>query len=63
MRTQVAGAAEDQSAVAKEISGGIVMINDMTERTAARTKHAPEASTDLARLVSELRGLVVQFKV
>ncbi len=63
MSTQIASAAEEQSAVTEEINRNIVQINDMTEQTATGAKQTSAAGDDLNRLASDLQGLVLQFKV
>ena len=63
MNTQIASAAEEQSAVAEEINRNITTINAMTSETASEAKHTAAASQELARLAIQLEGLVRQFKI
>jgi methyl-accepting chemotaxis protein len=63
MNTQIASAAEEQSAVTEEINRNIVNINEVAEQTSEGAKQAALASDDLARLAEQLKKLVAQFKV
>jgi len=63
MSTQIASAAEEQSAVAEEINRNIVSISDMAEQTAAGTENTAAASDELAQLATQLQNLVGQFRV
>jgi methyl-accepting chemotaxis protein len=63
MNTQIASAAEEQSAVAEEINRSIVSINEVAEQSAAGAQQTAQASNDLARLAEQLKGLVARFKV
>lgn len=63
MSTQIASAAEEQSAVTEEINRNIVQINEMTEQTAVGAKQTSAANSDQTRLAAELQGLVGRFKV
>ncbi len=63
MSTQIASAAEEQSAVSEEINRNIVKINDMANDTANGAEQTSEASQDLARMATELQGIVSQFNV
>ncbi len=63
MTTQIASAAEEQAAVAEEVNRNITSISNMAEETSAGTLSTKEASEDLARLVTELQGLVAEFKI
>ncbi|MCO6412675.1 MAG: methyl-accepting chemotaxis protein [Thiogranum sp.] len=63
MSTQIASAAEEQSAVSEEINRNIVRINDMTEESAEAAAQTAKASEDLARIAAELGNLVGQFRV
>ncbi|VAX14184.1 Methyl-accepting chemotaxis sensor/transducer protein [hydrothermal vent metagenome] len=61
MSTQIASAAEEQGAVSEEINHNIVQINNMANQTASGAEETSVASKDLARMASELQGLVAQF--
>lgn len=63
MSTQIASAAEEQSAVSEEINRNIVRINDMTEESAEAAGQTASASQDLARIAVELGNVVRQFTV
>jgi methyl-accepting chemotaxis protein len=63
MSTQIASASEEQGAVANEINLNVHRINEMTEQAAVGAQKTTVASGELARLASELRSLVSQFKV
>ncbi|HFD81122.1 MAG TPA: methyl-accepting chemotaxis protein [Gammaproteobacteria bacterium] len=63
MSTQIASAAEEQTAVAEEINRNIVAISDMAEQTATGASQTAASGEDLARLASELQQVVAHFKV
>ena len=63
MSTQIASAAEEQGAVSEEINRNIVRINEMSNETASGAEETATASRDLARMASELQGLVSQFAI
>jgi len=63
MNTQIASAAEEQSAVTEEINRSIVSINSVAEQSAAGAQQTAQASDDLAKLAEQLKGLVERFKV
>jgi methyl-accepting chemotaxis protein len=63
MSTQIASAAEEQSAVTEEINRNITQINEMTEQTAVGAKQNSTANMDQTRLAAELESLVGRFKV
>ncbi len=63
MSTQIASAAEEQSAVSEEINRNIVKINDVANDTANGAEQTSEASQDLACMATELQGVVSQFNV
>ncbi len=63
LNTQIASAAEEQTAVSEEISRNVVQINEMAEHTADGANQTATASEQLANLASELQDLVKQFKV
>lgn len=62
MNTQVASAAEEQSAVAEEIGQNVVNISDVTDQTAMSMHQIAEASAEMTKLASELQDLVRQFR-
>ncbi len=63
MNVQISSAAEQQGAVSEEINKNIVRISDMASQTASGAEQTSTASNDLARMATELRGLVEQFSV
>lgn len=63
MNTQIAGAAEEQSAVAQELDRGIVQISRLAEQSAEDSASSHCASGELRELGKELHGLIGQFKV
>lgn len=63
MSTQIASAAEEQSATSEEISRNIANINQMANETSTGAQQTAAASDDLARLAVDLQGMVAQFKV
>ncbi|GAB6043000.1 methyl-accepting chemotaxis protein [Endothiovibrio diazotrophicus] len=63
MNTQIAGAAEEQSATSEEINRNVNNIQAIAERTAAGAGQTAAASQELSRLGEQLRTLVDQFKV
>lgn len=63
MNTQIASAAEEQSAVAQEIDKNIVQISSLAEHGAAQTTHVSDASDTLSKLSNSMAQLVQRFKV
>ncbi|MDI9779517.1 methyl-accepting chemotaxis protein [Pseudomonas putida] len=63
MNQQIAAAAEQQSAVAEEISRSILNVRDVSEQTAAASDETAASSVELARLGGHLQMLVSQFRV
>lgn len=63
MNTQIASAAEEQSAVAKEIDCSIVQISQLAEQATGSTDQVVNSSQELARLSEDLRAQVSQFKI
>jgi methyl-accepting chemotaxis protein len=59
----IAGAAEEQSKVAREIDRNIVTISDLAAQTAAGSNQTTASATELSRLAIELNELVGKFKV
>lgn len=62
MNTQVASAAEEQSAVAEEINRNVVTIRDLAEQAGEGSEHLITASEELCRHVGELQTLVRSFR-
>ncbi|MDH5444557.1 MAG: methyl-accepting chemotaxis protein [Gammaproteobacteria bacterium] len=63
MNTQIASAAEEQSAVAEEINRNVVNINTMAEDVTHGAEQTATSSQALAELALQLQGLVRQFKI
>ncbi len=63
MNTQIAAAAEEQSAVSEEINRNVVNISQLSEQAHQGAQNTAESSKDLERLSSQLQSLVAQFKV
>lgn len=63
MNTQVATAAEEQSAVAEEINRNITTISDIADNTSSGATQTAQSSEELVRLAVELQRLVSQFKL
>lgn len=59
----IAGAAEEQSKVAREIDRNIVTISDLAAQTAAGSNQTTASASELSRLAIELNTLVSKFKV
>ena len=63
MNTQIASAAEEQSAVAEEVDRNITNIAQSVEETSHASNLIASSSEGLARLAAELQERVGQFKV
>ncbi len=63
MNTQIASAAEEQSAVTEEINRNVASITDVSVQTSAGAEQTTDSANELARLAAELQDLVGQFKV
>lgn len=64
MNQQIAAAAEQQSAVAEEISRrSIINVRDVSEQTAAASDETAASSVELARLGGQLQQMVSHFRV
>jgi methyl-accepting chemotaxis protein len=63
VNTQIAAAAEEQSAVAGEISRNVTNISTAAELNAGGAKDTTAAGEELARLAKDLEGMVARFKV
>jgi methyl-accepting chemotaxis protein len=63
MNTQIATAAEQQSAVAEEINRNISTISRIADTTSTDATQTSEISDELVRLATELNRLVGQFKL
>lgn len=63
MNTQIATAAEEQSAVAEEINRNITNIHDTANQSATASHQTAIASQELASLAENLRGIVLRFRL
>ena len=63
LNTQIASAAEEQSATTEEINRNITNIRDMSEQTESGARQAASVSEELARLATNLQQVVGRFKV
>ena len=62
MNTQIASAAEEQSAVSDEINKNVANINQVADSVTESAGQTAQASSQLARLAADLQTLVGQFK-
>lgn len=63
MNTQIASAAEEQSAVAEEINRNIVNINDMAGMISDGSQQTSEAGNELEVQASKLQAIVSRFRI
>ena len=63
MNTQIATAAEEQSAVAEEINRNITTISMIADTTSTDAQQTAQISDELVQLAAELNRLVSQFKL
>lgn len=63
MNTQIASAAEEQSAVAEEINRNIVNINDMAVMISDGSQQTSEAGNELETQASKLQAIVSRFRI
>lgn len=63
MNTQIAGAAEQQGAVAEEINKNVEAINGISERAVSGAEEMSSSSDRLSELALRLQGLVGQFRI
>ena len=62
MNTQIATAAEEQSAVGEEMNRNVFSIRDLSENTLASTDRVVHACANLDQLAKRLDGLVNQYR-
>lgn len=62
MNTQIASAAEEQTAVAEEINQNILSVNTISQQNSQGAQQTENSSRELARLAVELQSLVQTFK-
>ncbi|GAB6040500.1 methyl-accepting chemotaxis protein [Endothiovibrio diazotrophicus] len=63
MNTQIASAAEEQSAVAEEVNRSVVSISQVADQTAAGAQQTSASSTELGRLAGTLHEMVERYKI
>jgi len=63
MNTQIATAAEQQSAVAEEMNRNVVTIRDLAGTTTAQAEEISSAGARLAQLSAQLHAMMRQFKL
>ena len=63
MNSQIATAAEQQSAVAEEINRSVLNVRDISEQTSSASEETASSSAELARLGIYLQTLVGRFRV
>ncbi|KAF1057025.1 MAG: Methyl-accepting chemotaxis protein McpU [Delftia tsuruhatensis] len=63
MNTQIASAAEEQSAVAEDINRNVANIGQVANQVASGADEASQASAELTQLAEQQRRLVNQFRV
>ena len=63
MNTQIASAAEEQSAVAEDINRNVINIGQVASEVAGGADEASQASAELTKLAEQQRRLINQFKV
>ncbi|BAN50530.1 methyl-accepting chemotaxis protein [Metapseudomonas resinovorans] len=63
MNTQIASAAEEQSAVAEDINRNVTNIGQVANEVAGGADEASQASAELTKLAEQQRRLINQFKV
>ena len=62
MNTQIASAAEEQSAVAEEINRNVIAIRDVARETLAGASEAANAGRNLSELTERLQAIVSTFR-
>ncbi len=62
MNLQIASAAEEQSAVAEDITANVAAIRDVSESLSEQARESAEVSQSLNRLANQQQGLMDQFR-
>ena len=60
--TQIAGASEEQSAIAREIDRSIVQISQLAEHSAIASQQITDATMELSSLGEDLQEMILHFK-
>ncbi|MCK9800579.1 methyl-accepting chemotaxis protein, partial [Pseudomonas sp. MAFF 302030] len=63
MNTQIASAAEEQSAVAEDINRNVINIGQVANEMAGGADESSAASAGLTKLAEQQRRLINQFRV
>ena len=63
MSTQIASAAEEQSAVSEEINQNLIKISMMAAENGNGAQESATAGHNLAEIATHLQGLIGQFRV
>jgi len=63
MNTQIATAAEQQSAVSEEINQSVIRVRDYSEQSAGSVAQTSNSAGDMNQLAAELQQLVTRFKL
>lgn len=63
MNTQIASAAEEQSAVAEDINRNVINIGQVAGEVAGGADESSQASAELTKLAEQQRRLINQFRV
>ncbi len=63
MNTQIAGAAEEQSAVSEDINQSIIKVRDYSEQNAGTIAQTSESAGDMDKLALQLQEMVSRFKL
>jgi len=63
MVQQIAAATEEMSTASEQIGGAIEAIATVSKETSSSSGQIAQSSSDLARLATNLKGVVQQFKV
>lgn len=61
--SQIATAAEQQTATTSEISNNMMQITDVVQDTARGAENTSEAARSMSAMAEELKGMVSQFKI
>ncbi len=63
MNTQIATAAEEQSAVAEEINRSVISVRDIADQSASASEETAASTVELARLGTALQQQIARFRV
>ncbi|WP_354675757.1 methyl-accepting chemotaxis protein [Pseudomonas syringae USA007] len=63
MSQQISAAAEEQSAVTDEINRSVISVRDIADQSATATEQSAASTVELARLGSNLQGMVARFRI